>query len=104
MAASVALFLEFEAVATRPEHLAAAQAEREEVVNLLRALASKIEPVTIRFLWRPMLRDPDDEMVLETAVNAGSPIVTFNRRDFQDAAHRFGIDVISPADALMRRR
>ena len=54
----------------------------EEVQNLLDALATRLEPVEIRFLWRPQLKDADDEMVLETAVNGrAEAIVTFNRRD-----------------------
>jgi predicted nucleic acid-binding protein len=35
----------------------------------LDALSAVIEPVVFRFLWRPQLKDPADEMVLETAVN-----------------------------------
>jgi putative PIN family toxin of toxin-antitoxin system len=103
MLASVPLFAEYEAVATRPDHLAAAGASRDEVVNLLDALAGWLEPVEIRFLWRPQLRDADDEMVLEAAVNGGADaIVTFNRRDFEAAAARFGLAVLLPA-ALLRR-
>jgi hypothetical protein len=41
------------------------------------------EPVRLSFLWRPTLRDPDDDMVLEAAVNGrADAIVTFNHRDF----------------------
>ena len=58
-------------------------------------------PVEIRFLWRPQLQDPGDEMVLEAAINGhAEAIVTHNRRDFVPAAGRFGIEVLSPADAL----
>ena len=58
-------------------------------------------PVQAWFLWRPQLRDPADEMVLETAVNGNSnAIVTFNRRDFGDAPGTFGIEVVSPRRAL----
>jgi predicted nucleic acid-binding protein len=49
----------------------------------------------IFFLWRPVLRDPRDDMVLELAVAAGcESIVSYNRRDFK-AAERFGIQVES---------
>lgn len=37
----------------------------------------------IYFLWRPMLKDPDDDMVLELAVASRSQvIVTHNVGDF----------------------
>jgi len=41
----------------------------EETNAILDALAAVIEAVTFRFLWRPRLKDPQDEMVLDTAVN-----------------------------------
>jgi len=49
--------------------------------ELLDAVAAVAEPVRLAFLWRAILSDADDDMVLETAMNgqAGS-IVTFNRR------------------------
>jgi predicted nucleic acid-binding protein len=60
--------------------------------------ASSRTPVHLAFLWRPTLRDPDDDMVLEAAVNGHAhAIVTFNRRDFSPAMEQFGIAVLSPA-------
>jgi hypothetical protein len=51
-------------------------------------------PVQMFFLWRPLLRDRADDMVLETAVNGSADtIVTFNTRDFGDVPGRFGIEV-----------
>lgn len=56
-----------------------------------------------KYRWRPQLRDPGDEMVLETAVNGqAQAIVTFNRRDYSDKPGTFGIEVLSPAEALRR--
>ena len=52
------------------------------------------------FRWRPLLADPDDEMVLELAVAcAATHLVTFNKRDFA-GAERFGINVVAPAEFL----
>lgn len=103
MLASVPLFAEYEAVMTRAEHLAAAGVSESDVVNLLDAFAAVLQPVEIAYLWRPQLRDPDDDMVLEAAANGrADAIVTFNMRDFIDAAKLFGVDVLSPADALRR--
>jgi putative PIN family toxin of toxin-antitoxin system len=102
MLASVPLFIEYEAVALRQEHLTAAGLSREEVGGLLDALAKVIRPVEIKYLWRPQLRDPDDEMVLEAAINGGADaIVTFNVRDFVAGAVRFGISAITPGEALI---
>jgi hypothetical protein len=57
------------------------------------------EPVTLRFLWRPRLKDPNDEMVLETAVNGqASHLVTFNLRHLGEAPKGFGIHVNTPGE------
>ena len=54
----------------------------------------------IHYLWRPTLRDPNDDMVLEVAVAAQADyIVTYNKDDFAAAAS-FGVRVISPAQLL----
>ena len=56
----------------------------------------------IFFLWRPFLRDPNDDMVLEVAVEAQCRyIVTFNQRDFV-GCEQFGITAITPCEFLAR--
>jgi putative PIN family toxin of toxin-antitoxin system len=95
--ANVALFAEYEAVLTRPEHLAAGGASHGDVIDALDELAARIEPAEPHFSWRPQLGDPDDEMVLETAVNGyAEVIVTFETTTFSEAARRFGIGVLTP--------
>jgi predicted nucleic acid-binding protein len=70
---------------------------------LLDAVCAVAVPVRLGYLWRPVLRDPDDDMVLEAAVNAAaSAIVTFNKRDFMPEADRFRLAIWSPGD-LMRQ-
>ena len=92
MLVSVPLPIEYEAVLTRQEHLAAAGASVEDVMTVLYALASALEPVQLSFLWRPMLPDANDDMVLETAVHGrGDLSVTFDRRHFEAASAPFGI-------------
>jgi putative PIN family toxin of toxin-antitoxin system len=94
---SVPLFLEYEAVLTRPEHLKAAGVGVQDVINLLNVLAGKVHEVEISYLWRPQLRDPADDMVLEAAVNGrAGTIVTFNVRDFLPQASSFGLEVLKP--------
>ena len=84
---SVPLMLEYESVLTRPEHLAACGASREDVSAVLDELASVGKRVELMIRTRPMLPDPNDEMVLETAINGrADAIVTFNERDFRPAA------------------
>src|ERR1035437_10723287 len=80
--ASVPLMLEYEAVLTRPEHLDASGLTAAQVNEVLDALAKVLTPVHLRFLWRPRLKDPADEMMLETAVNGRA-----DRRGTFDIAH-----------------
>jgi putative PIN family toxin of toxin-antitoxin system len=103
MVATVALFLEYEAVLTRPEHLTTSGITLAEAGNALDVLAAVLEPVEPHFLWRPRLRDPDDDMVLEAAANGRADVIaTFNARDFAGVVHEFGIALLTPA-AILRR-
>jgi putative PIN family toxin of toxin-antitoxin system len=100
---SVAMILEYEAVLKREEHLSVARLTTTDVDDLLDAMCIFAEPVTNHFRWRPVLTDPDDDLVLETAVNGQADvIVTFNIFDFQRAKTLFGIQVERPSDALRR--
>ena len=97
--ASVPLMIEYEAVLTRPEHLAAANLTAREMNAILDAVAKVAIPVPLRFLWRPRLKDPGDEMVLETAVNGNADrLITFNVRHLAVAARDFGIRVVRPPE------
>ena len=99
--ASVAQVLEYEAVSTRPQHLSAGGLSEDEALVVIDALASLVRPIEIHFRWRPQLRDADDEMVLEAAINAQDrTIVTFNVRDFAMAADKFGVALATPAQFL----
>jgi len=92
--------IEYEAVLTRPGQLEASGLTAVEVNAILDALAAVAEPIRLRFLWRPQLKDPADEMVLETAVNGRADrLVTFNLRHLKPAALRFGIPALTPPDA-----
>jgi predicted nucleic acid-binding protein len=97
--ASVPLIIEYEAVLTRAEHLDASGLTSREVNEVLDAFIKVSIPVPLRFLWRPQLKDPADEMVLATAVNGAADwLVTFNLRHLADAARQFGIRVARPRD------
>lgn len=98
---TAALFLEYESVLKRPDQLAASGLELAAVDRFLAALAAAIEPVTIHYVWRPQLRDPNDEMVFEAAVNGrADALVTYNVRDFAAAAPRFGLRIALPGEIL----
>lgn len=74
-----------------------------DVGIFLDALIGLTEPVETHFLWRPQLRDPGDEMVLEAAVNGrADAVVTFNRRDFGRSPSRFGVELLLPRQAMER--
>lgn len=101
MLVSVPLMLEYEAVLTRREHLAAAGITADEVNTVLDALSAVIEPVRLAFLWRPRLKDAADEMVLETAVNGTADrLVTSNLKHLGQAASEFGVRTLRPGEAL----
>lgn len=54
----------------------------------------------VYFLWRPILKDPKDDMILELAVGSQSQyIVTYNKQDFQ-GVERFGIEVVTAKEFL----
>src|SRR5271156_6656057 len=75
--ANVALALEYEATCQRAEHVMASGLKPEEVGIFLDAVIGMVEPVESHFMWRPMLRDPGDELVLEAAANGrAAAIVT----------------------------
>ncbi len=95
---SVPLVLEYEAVLMRYRlELGLTQDDVTDLVDALCALSTHHE---IYYLWRPYLRDPADEFVLDLAVAARCDhIITFNQRDFA-GTERFGIRVITPGEFL----
>ena len=100
---NVPLVLEYEAIASKPEHRIVSGLTSNQVEAVISALCAVGRPVESHFLWRPQLRDPADEMVLEAGINGNAnAIVTFNKRDFEKCIKQFDISIISPQDALRR--
>ena len=98
---SVALALEHEAVCLQAEQLQAAGLTAKQGLVFVDAVVAMARPVAVHYRWRPQLRDPSDEMVLEAAVNAKAEVLlTFNLRHFQMAAARFGLQVHRTGDFL----
>src|SRR5262245_58016267 len=97
IAVSVPLVAEYESALLR--HLGRGQRARhvEDLVDRICEVAVRQE---VFFLWRPLLQDPNDDMVVEVAVASGADfIVTHNLRDF-GPAKRFGLGVLAPGAFL----
>ena len=103
--ANVALALEYESVCRLAENRLAAGLNMSQVGIFVDAVIAMAEPVETHFMWRPQLRDPADELVLEAAVNGrADAIVTFNMRDFGAAPETFGVELLLPSQAIRRTR
>lgn len=99
IALSVALYTEWQDVMSRPEHWPPGMG-KNDALAFLRYLLSVAHLQDVYYLWRPFLRDPDDDMVLECAVASGSQyVVTHNVRDFQKVGE-LGLQVATPAQFL----
>ncbi len=97
---SVPLVLEYEEVAKRQARsLGLSHSDIDDIIDYLCSIG---EHRRIFFLWRPLLRDPHDDHVLELAVEAqADAIVTYNVRGF-GLARTFGLDVQTPQQLLRR--
>ena len=95
---SVPLVLEYEEVLLRQlPNLTINASDIQNFIDFHCAVASHHQ---IFFLWRPYLRDPKDDMVLELAVKAEcDSVVTYNTRDFA-GIEQFGISAVTPAEFL----
>ena len=94
---SPALALEYESVLKRGA--GESGLSEDDIDHFIEYLCGRARLVQVYFRWRPMLPDPDDDRILEVAIRTGSPIVTFNVRDFR-GAERFGIQTMSPGELL----
>jgi len=95
---SVPLLIEYEEVLLRQREQFGLT--RRDIADVLDFLCRTGNLHDVYFLWRPYLRDPKDDMVLELAVVAGSEhIVTYNKRDFQ-GVEAFGIETVTAHEFL----
>lgn len=96
------LAVEIEAVLKRPSTKEkCGNLNDQEINRFIDDLCLISDHQRINFLWRPFLRDPSDDMVLETAFNAGADaIITYNLKDFAKVEERLGIKVMIPRDLL----
>ena len=97
---SVPLVLEYEAAAKKQAKATGLTAA--EVDTIIDYICLVGERYKIYYLWRPLLRDPKDDMVLELAVTSDAEsIVTYNRADFK-GAEQFEIQVRTPKHLLQQ--
>jgi putative PIN family toxin of toxin-antitoxin system len=95
---SVPLVLEYEAAATRI--VGDIPLDQEDIDAIIDYICKVAHHRQIYFLWRPFLKDPGDDMVLELAVTSGSEIiVTYNVADFE-GAEQFGVRVMTAKEFL----
>ena len=96
------LFLEYEDLLKRAEHVLVHGLSFQQIDEFLSELAARLEPVGTHFQWRPQVRDPGDEMVLEAAINGqADALLTFNTSHFTPAGKRFGIKILRPGEFLV---
>ena len=97
---SVPLVLEYESAAKRISKLVGLK--YSDIDGIVDYICKVAEHRDIYYLWRPFLKDPKDDMVLEVAVESESDyIVTHNVRDFA-GIEQFGLETIAPRQLLER--
>jgi putative PIN family toxin of toxin-antitoxin system len=97
---SVPLVFEYEDVADRQSHITGLSTQ--DISDVIDYLCSVANQHQIFFLWRPFLKDPKDDMLLELAVEAQCRyIISFNQRDFT-GVERFGVQVLTPQEFLKK--
>lgn len=93
---SVPLIIEYEAVSKRGE----VKISTEAINDILDYICANSIERKIHYLWRPFLKDPKDDMILELAVESNSKfIITYNVKDFK-GIEEFGIRAITPKEFI----
>ncbi len=97
---SVALILEYEDVLKRGHlNLSLNHQDIDNILDYICKIADKRE---IFYLWRPHLKDPKDDLILELAVEAESDfIVTYNKKNFVNI-DKFGLEALTPKEFLKK--
>lgn len=93
------LYFEYMDVVFRPT-IRPVGASDDNLMDFLDQILDHADTRNINYLWRPFLRDPKDDMLLEVAVASQAEyIITYNIKDF-DRIELFGIEAIRPGDFL----
>ena len=97
---SVPLVLEYEKSAkSLIGEIKLSASDIDDIIDYICSVAARWK---IFYLWRPLLKDPKDDMVLELAVASKSDyIVTYNIKDFE-GSQLFGIRVLTAKQFLKK--
>ena len=97
---STALVFEQEEILKRKqEELNLTLSDLDSVIGTICAIANRRN---IFYLWRPVARDPGDDLLIDLAVECQADfIITYNKKDLQPA-EKFGIEVITPKEFLQQ--
>jgi len=97
---SVPLVLEYESVAKRmSRNLGLTHSDIEDIIDYLCTVGNHRK---VHFLWRPNLKNPGDDFVLELAVESEcNYIVTHNVKDFK-GIKKFNLKAITPQELLRK--
>ena len=101
---TIPLHTEYQDVLSRPQILELGYTQND-IKELTRYLASISHKQEIYYLWRPWLKDPKDDMVLEAAFASQSEyIITYNTKDFvgKGIEKSFGIKPVNAKEFLMQ--
>lgn len=101
MLLSYSLLCEYRDVALRPGQLAACRISEAEVEKLIGELEELAEPLPYDEYHGRMSADPNDDMVLEAAINGEVDLIVSNNiKHLREPASRFRIDVVTPKEFL----
>ena len=96
---SSTLIFEYESVAKRSEmDIKLTHHQIDTIIDMLCKWSNHCQ---VYFLWRPFLKDANDDFVLELAIESNSEyIVTYNVKDFK-GIDKFNIKAITPKEFLI---
>lgn len=95
---STTLIFEYEEILNREKKLLTLS--DEDINNLIEGICSIANKRRIFYLWRPTARDPNDDFIIDLAVESEADfIISYNQQDLKPA-EQFGIRVVSPKEFL----
>jgi len=97
---STPLIFEYESAAKRKsQDISLSEEQIDSILDMICSLSNRCK---IFYLWRPILKDPKDDMVLELGIESQSEyIITYNKKDFK-GIEQFGIQALTPKEFLMK--